>query len=90
MAIMGYKARTSLRESAMLDMPLVSIAEGTRILPDDAGQLARAMARLATDAPLRRRLAQSAQDRVRREFLTEVVFERLATAYRGLLEGERA
>ncbi len=41
MAIMGYKARTSLRESAMLDMPLVSIAEGTRILPDDAGQLAR-------------------------------------------------
>jgi glycosyltransferase involved in cell wall biosynthesis len=64
--------------------------EALSVAPGDAGQLARAMARLATDAPLRRRLAQSAQDRVRREFLTEVVFERLATAYRGLLEGERA
>jgi biopolymer transport protein ExbB/TolQ len=41
MSIMGYKMRTSLREKSMLGMPLVSIAEGTRILPDDAGQLSR-------------------------------------------------
>jgi biopolymer transport protein ExbB/TolQ len=41
LSIMGYKTRTSTRESAMLDMPLVSVAEGTRILPDDAGQLMR-------------------------------------------------
>jgi biopolymer transport protein ExbB/TolQ len=41
MAIMGYKARTATREKRMLDMPLVSIAEGTRVLPDDAGQLSR-------------------------------------------------
>lgn len=41
LAIMGYKMRTTMRESAMLDMPLVSISEGTRILPGDAGQLAR-------------------------------------------------
>ena len=41
MAIMGYKTRTSLREKRMLDMPLISIAEGTRVLPDDSGQLAR-------------------------------------------------
>jgi biopolymer transport protein ExbB/TolQ len=40
-AIMGYKTRTSFREKQMLDMPLISIAEGTRILPDDAGQLSR-------------------------------------------------
>lgn len=41
LAIMGYKTRTSLKEKQMLDMPLISIAEGTRILPDDAGQLSR-------------------------------------------------
>ena len=41
LATMGYKTRTAMRESAMLEMPLISVAEGTRILPDDAGQLAR-------------------------------------------------
>lgn len=41
LAIMGYKARASMRESRMLDMPLISVSEGTRILPGDAGQLLR-------------------------------------------------
>ena len=41
LSIMGYKTRTAIREKAMLDLPLISIAEGTRVLPDDAGQLAR-------------------------------------------------
>ena len=41
LAIMGYKTRTAMRESRMLEMPLVSLAEGTRILPGDAGQLLR-------------------------------------------------
>ena len=41
LAIMGYKTRTAMRESRMLTMPLVSVAEGTRILPGDAGQLLR-------------------------------------------------
>jgi len=41
LSIMGYKTRVALREKAMLDAPLVSIAEGTRILPEDAGQLSR-------------------------------------------------
>jgi biopolymer transport protein ExbB/TolQ len=41
LAIMGYKTRTAMREKRLLDSPLISIAEGTRILPDDAGQLAR-------------------------------------------------
>lgn len=49
LAIMGYKARISMREKAMLDMPLISIAEGTRILPDDAGQLARPLQALPED-----------------------------------------
>jgi biopolymer transport protein ExbB/TolQ len=30
-----------VREARMLDMPLVSVSEGTRILPGDAGQLVR-------------------------------------------------
>jgi len=41
LAIMGYKTRTAIRESRMLEMPLVSVSEGTRILPGDAGQLVR-------------------------------------------------
>jgi biopolymer transport protein ExbB/TolQ len=41
LAIMGYKTRTTMRESRMLEMPLVSVSEGTRILPGDAGQLVR-------------------------------------------------
>lgn len=41
LAIMGYKWRTAARESKMLDLPLISVSEGTRILPGDAGQLAR-------------------------------------------------
>ncbi|MDX1379588.1 MAG: MotA/TolQ/ExbB proton channel family protein [Xanthomonadales bacterium] len=41
LAIMGYKAGSVIRESNMLEMPLVSVAEGTRVLPGDAGQLVR-------------------------------------------------
>jgi biopolymer transport protein ExbB/TolQ len=41
LSIMGYKTRTTFREQNMWSIPLISIAEGTRILPDDASQLAR-------------------------------------------------
>jgi len=41
LAIMGFKTRTSSREGKMLNMPLVSVSEGTRILPGDVGQLVR-------------------------------------------------
>jgi biopolymer transport protein ExbB/TolQ len=41
LAIMGYKTATAMRESRMLEMPLISVSEGTRVLPGDAGQLAR-------------------------------------------------
>lgn len=41
LAIMGYKTRTVMREARMLEMPLVSLSEGSRILPGDAGQLVR-------------------------------------------------
>ena len=41
LAIMGFKTRTSLREKSMLERPLVSVTEGSRVLPEDAGQLAR-------------------------------------------------
>jgi len=41
LSIMGYKTRTAFREQNMWSVPLISIAEGTRVLPDDASQLAR-------------------------------------------------
>ena len=41
LAIMGYKARELSRERALLDMDLVPIAEGMRILPEDTREFAR-------------------------------------------------
>jgi len=40
-AIMGYKARRSLEERKLLAQPLVTVAEGSRVLPEDARQLSR-------------------------------------------------
>ena len=37
----GYKTRTAIRETSMLDLPLVNITEGSKVLPEDAGQIAR-------------------------------------------------
>jgi len=41
LAIMGYKARTILKERRLLETDLVAIAEGMRILPEDTREFAR-------------------------------------------------
>jgi biopolymer transport protein ExbB/TolQ len=41
LAIMGFKARQLTRERALLDVDLVPIAEGMRILPEDTREFAR-------------------------------------------------
>lgn len=41
LSIMGYKARESSREQALLTFDLVPVAEGVRILPEDSRQYAR-------------------------------------------------
>jgi biopolymer transport protein ExbB/TolQ len=41
LAIMGFKAATILRERHLLDMELIPIAEGMRILPEDTREFAR-------------------------------------------------
>ena len=41
LAIMGYKAREILRERQLLDVDLVEIAEGMRILPEDTREFSR-------------------------------------------------
>jgi biopolymer transport protein ExbB/TolQ len=41
LAIMGYKTRNALREQKMFSSALISISEGSRVLPEDASQLAR-------------------------------------------------
>jgi biopolymer transport protein ExbB/TolQ len=43
MAIMGYKARRALLERQLLDRDLVQIAEGTKILAEDARKLSRSI-----------------------------------------------
>lgn len=40
-AIMGYKARRTINETKLLSQPLLNVAEGTRILPEDARQMSR-------------------------------------------------
>ena len=41
LAIMGYKTKTILEERALLDVELIPIAEGMRILPEDTREFAR-------------------------------------------------
>ena len=41
LAIMGYKTRNAMREQRMFSSALISIGEGSRVLPEDASQLAR-------------------------------------------------
>jgi biopolymer transport protein ExbB/TolQ len=41
LAIMAYKARETARERHLLDMELIPIAEGMRILPEDTREFAR-------------------------------------------------
>ena len=49
LAIMGYKSRNTTRERAMLGLPLITISEGSRVLPEDAAQLARPLQSLPSD-----------------------------------------
>lgn len=43
LSIMGYKGRHNLREQNLLQEELLSIAEGTSVLPEDARQYSRSM-----------------------------------------------
>jgi biopolymer transport protein ExbB/TolQ len=49
LAIMGYKARELMRERKLLDVDLVPIAEGMRILPEDTREFARQVQALPED-----------------------------------------
>ena len=49
LAIMGYKAREILRERRLLEVDLVPIAEGMRILPEDTREFARQVQALPDD-----------------------------------------
>ena len=46
LAIMGYKGRKSNRENYMLSLPLISLSDSARILPEDASQLSRPLQNL--------------------------------------------
>jgi biopolymer transport protein ExbB/TolQ len=49
LAIMAYKARAIIRERNLLDVDLVPIAEGMRILPEDTREFARQVEALPDD-----------------------------------------
>src|SRR5210317_1241255 len=50
LAIMGYKARDILQERKLLELDLVPIAEGMRILPEDTREFARQVQALPEDS----------------------------------------
>jgi biopolymer transport protein ExbB/TolQ len=43
LAIMGYKARQTIREQQLLDQALLEIPDGTSVLPEDAREYSRAL-----------------------------------------------
>jgi biopolymer transport protein ExbB/TolQ len=49
LAIMGYKAVLTVRERDLLDVDLVPVAEGMRILPEDTREFARQIEQLPED-----------------------------------------
>jgi biopolymer transport protein ExbB/TolQ len=49
LAIMGYKAREILHERKLLDIDLVAIAEGMRVLPEDTREFSRQVEDLPDD-----------------------------------------
>jgi biopolymer transport protein ExbB/TolQ len=49
LAIMAYKARATLKERRLLEMEMVPIAEGMRILPEDTREFARQVQALPED-----------------------------------------
>ena len=49
LAIMGYKASTILRERRLLDVELIPVTEGMRILPEDTREFARGVQALPAD-----------------------------------------
>lgn len=48
-AIMGYKTRVTLQERRLLEMEMIPIAEGMRILPEDTREFARQVQALPED-----------------------------------------
>jgi len=49
LAIMGFKARVLLKERKLLDVDLIAIAEGMRILPEDTREFGRQVQALPTE-----------------------------------------
>jgi biopolymer transport protein ExbB/TolQ len=49
LAIMGYKTKNIIDERKLLDIDLISIAEGMRILPEDTREFSRQLQALSTD-----------------------------------------
>jgi glycosyltransferase involved in cell wall biosynthesis len=58
---------------------------GLLVLPDDAAELARGLARLLDDADLRARLGQAGRARVEREYTADLMIARTAALYQEVL-----
>ena len=85
-AIMAYKGFLTLREQGLLRMELIPLAEGTRILPEDAREFARQIQALP-EAEQRRLLPRSLLRALQRFTATRNIQDVSATAH-GVCEAE--
>ncbi len=86
LAIMGYKTKTILEERALLDVDLIPIAEGMRILPEDTREFARQVQALP-DAGQRMLLPRALLNALRR-FSTTRSIQDVSTSSNTIFESE--
>ncbi|MEM7353155.1 MAG: MotA/TolQ/ExbB proton channel family protein [Acidobacteriota bacterium] len=86
MAIMAYKGGAAMREQRLLRLDLVPLAEGTRILPEDAREFARQIQSLP-DSDRRRLLPRSLLSALHRFRATRNIQDVSTTAH-GVCESE--
>ena len=86
LAIMGYKTKTILEERALLDVDLIPIAEGMRILPEDTREFARQVQALP-DSGQRMLLPRALLNALRR-FSTTRSIQDVSTSSNTIFESE--
>jgi biopolymer transport protein ExbB/TolQ len=86
LAIMGFKARTIFAERGLLDVDLVPVAEGMRILPEDTREFSRQVQALPEDR--RRMLLPRAVLNALRRFSSTRNIQDVATSTHTICESE--
>jgi len=86
LAIMSYKAVSATRERRMLDLQLIPLAEGMKVLPEDTREFARPIQALSPE--VRQRLLPRALLTALHRFRSTRSIQDVATSVHGLCDSE--